>query len=45
MRKRYKKKLRSCKVCKPHKMNIVLRWKEKESFKLKMYEQEKRKYV
>jgi hypothetical protein len=37
MRKRYKKKLRSCKLCKPHKMGIDKRWKPKEEAKEKQH--------
>lgn len=34
MRKRLKKKLRSCAMCKPHKMHGTNRWKPKELAKL-----------
>jgi hypothetical protein len=30
MRKKYKKKNRSCPLCKPHKMNLEIRWKKKD---------------
>ena len=38
MRKRLKKKLRSCKICKPHKTHGACRWKPKEEEKLKEFE-------
>ena len=38
MRKRYKKKLHSCGLCKPHKLNISLRWKSKDLAMLKEFE-------
>lgn len=41
MRKRYKNKLRSCPLCKPHKTNGAKRWKIKEEFLLKEFEKEK----
>lgn len=40
MRKRYKKKKRSCPLCKPHKMKIEKRWNVKEEQKLKEFERE-----
>jgi len=40
MRKRYKKKLKSCAMCKPHKMNGANRWKPKDEARLKEFEQE-----
>jgi len=40
MRKRYKKKLRSCAMCKPHKMHGANRWKVKDEAKLKEFEKE-----
>ena len=42
MRKRYKNKLRSCKMCKPFKMGWDNRWKPKEFQKLKDFEKEKK---
>lgn len=45
MRKRYKKKLRSCKLCKPHKMGIEQKENAKQALKTKLYEQEKREQV
>ena len=30
MRKQYKQKLKSCKMCKPHKMHWANRWKAKD---------------
>ena len=39
MRKKYKKKKLSCKLCKPHKMGLQKRWKPKESALLKEFEQ------
>ena len=38
MRKRYKSKKRSCKLCKPNKMGNANRWTEKEHAKLKEFE-------
>jgi hypothetical protein len=40
MRKQYKKKLRSCAMCKPHKMHGANRWKLKDLDKLKQFEKE-----
>ena len=40
MRKRLKKKKRSCALCKPHKMRGCNRWKPKEEAKLKAFERE-----
>jgi len=44
MRKRMRKKLRSCKLCKPHKMKIQNRWNAKELDRLKRAEKEIRYY-
>lgn len=44
MRKRLKKKARSCPLCKPHKMRGSNRWKIKELAKLKEFEKEKSKW-
>lgn len=38
MRKRLKKKRRSCPLCKPHKTNGSNRWKPKEEFLLREWE-------
>jgi len=38
VRKRYKKKLRSCPICKPHKMNGSKRWKVKDEALLREFE-------
>jgi len=38
MRKRYKKKLRSCPLCKPHKTRGAKRWKVKDEASLKEFE-------
>jgi len=38
MRKRYKNKKHSCKLCKPHKTSGANRWKNKEYAKLKEFE-------
>ena len=38
MRKRYKNKRHSCKLCKPHKTKGTIRWKTKEYAKLKEFE-------
>ena len=40
MRKRYKKKDKSCPLCKPHKMGWENRWKVKELAKLEEDEEE-----
>lgn len=40
MRKRMKKKLRSCKMCKPHKMGLANRWKPRELDRMKRDERE-----
>lgn len=40
MRKQYKKKLKSCSMCKPHKTNGANRWKAKERELMKLTEQE-----
>jgi len=42
MRKRYKKKKRSCRMCKPHKMHISKRWKNKDLQQLKEFEKLKK---
>lgn len=44
MRKMYKKKKRSCAMCKPHKMQGEHRWKPKEEQALKAFEIIKQKY-
>ena len=41
MRKRLKKKLHSCPMCKPHKMHGACRWKPKEEAALKEFEKKK----
>lgn len=38
MRKRFKKKRRSCGLCKPHKRGLDKRWSAKELFCLKEFE-------
>ena len=38
MRKQYKKKLRSCSLCKPHKMKKSKRWSLKDGVLLKEFE-------
>lgn len=38
MRKQYKKKKRSCKLCKPWKMGLMKRWKAKDKINIKDYE-------
>ena len=40
MRKMYKKKKRSCAMCKPHKMKWDCRWKLKDKDKLTRFEKE-----
>ena len=42
MRKRLKKKLRSCAMCKPHKHRWANRWNRKDESKLKEFEQTKK---
>ena len=42
MRKRLKKKKRSCSLCKPHKMHAANRWKVKELDRLERAEREMR---
>jgi hypothetical protein len=42
MRKKLKKKRRSCRLCKPHKMGIENRWKPKEEQALRVWEREKK---
>lgn len=41
MRKRLKKKKRSCPLCKPHKTGGTNRWKVKELVLLEVFEKEK----
>lgn len=41
MRKRLKKKQRSCSLCKPHKMGGSNRWKPKDELALKEWERDK----
>jgi len=43
MRKRLKKKKKSCPLCKPHKMKGTNRWKPKEFAKIKEFEKIKQK--
>lgn len=43
MRKRLKRKKKSCAMCKPHKMNGANRWKPKEEQALKEFEASTRK--
>ena len=45
MRKQYKKKLRSCPLCKPHKTMGSNRWKNKEQVLYKEHNKEIKKYV
>jgi hypothetical protein len=40
MRKRYKKKLRSCRLCKPHKRGLDKRWTPKALVCMKSAERE-----
>lgn len=44
MRKRSKRKRRSCSLCKPHKMGGDNRWKPKEEAKLREFEKERLEY-
>jgi len=39
-RKAYRKKRRSCPLCKPHKMGIAKRWKPREEHALRRAERE-----
>lgn len=41
MRKRLKKKKRSCPLCKPHKMKWTNRWKTKEFARIRDFEEKK----
>jgi hypothetical protein len=43
-RKSYKKKKRSCPMCKPHKMNGEKRWKKKEEVQLREFERNVRRF-
>ena len=45
MRKQYKKKRRSCALCKPHKRGICHRWEDNERQELEIWERIKRKIV
>jgi hypothetical protein len=45
MRKQFKNKLRSCKLCKPHKMGWAIRWKEKDAARLREAERAARECV
>jgi hypothetical protein len=42
MRKRMKRKLRSCPMCKPHKMGGAIRWKHKDYVELKTFERDEK---
>jgi hypothetical protein len=42
MRKRYRKKRRSCGVCKPDKMGLSKRWTARQEMLLKEFEREAR---
>jgi hypothetical protein len=45
MRKRYKKKNRSCALCKPHKMKWEKRWKFKDLLLLEEFEKYQNKWI
>jgi len=45
MRKKLKKKKRSCPLCKPHKMGGANRWKAKELVKMKEFEKTKKQII
>jgi len=45
MRKRLKKKKRSCALCKPHKMRGANRWKAKEFAEIREFEKIKNAFV
>ena len=40
MRKQFKQKLKSCALCKPHKMHWANRWKTKDRAKMKVMDKE-----
>lgn len=40
MRKQYKRKLKSCPLCKPHKTGDAIRWTKKEQLAMKLAEKE-----
>lgn len=42
MRKRYKNKLKSCPLCKPHKRGFAVRWRPKEFANIARAEREMR---
>lgn len=41
MRKRMKKKLRTCNLCKPHKRAMAPRWKNRDLSRLREFERER----
>lgn len=45
MRKQFKKKLRSCSLCKPHKRGLMNRWKNKEQNLAKEHTKEIHKFI
>jgi len=45
MRKSLKKKKHSCGLCKPHKLGLSNRWKEKDFVAMKSFEKEKREVI
>jgi hypothetical protein len=45
MRKHYKKKRRSCALCKPHKTNGTCRWTDKALDGLRRFEREHKAYL
>ncbi|MBI4262336.1 hypothetical protein HY624_02315 [Candidatus Uhrbacteria bacterium] len=40
MRKRYKKKIRSCPLCKPHKTGHAGRWSKRDLVMIRVFERE-----
>ncbi len=45
MRKHYKKKRRSCAICKPHKTNGACRWTDKALDGIRRFEREHKEYL
>ncbi|MBJ7602147.1 MAG: hypothetical protein JF888_02970 [Candidatus Dormibacteraeota bacterium] len=43
MRKRLKKKLKSCGLCKPHKTGQALRWTDREEARLREFERDRQR--
>lgn len=45
MRRRYRKKRRSCGVCKPDKKGLAVRWTNRQLAQLKEFERDRHKYM